>query len=150
MPTPQHRLGQKTLDKINSQAGARIMALLKDISPDMVRFIYEFPYGSIYSRPGLNLKTRELVTIASLTTLGYAKNELRAHVGNALNTGCTKEEIIEVILQMSVYAGFPASLNALFVAEEVFTNRGLIKKDTERNGQSPRVSRKRISKKKPS
>ncbi len=96
------------------------MELLNDISPDMARYIIEFPYGDIYSRPGLDLKMRELITIASLTTLGYAPAQLKAHIYNALNAGCSKEEILEVIMQMTVYAGFPAALNGLFVAKEVF------------------------------
>jgi 4-carboxymuconolactone decarboxylase len=112
--------GLKTLNKINSDAGKRILAALKDISPDMAKLVIEFPFGDIYSRPGLNLKTRELITIASLTTLGFAKGELKAHIHNALNAGCTRQEIIEVIMQMSVYAGFPASLNGFAVAKEAF------------------------------
>ena len=116
----RYRRGWETLAKINGQGGQRIMKLLEEICPDMARYIIEFPYGDIYSRPGLDLKTRELVTIASLTTLGFPKSQLKAHVNNALNAGCTKEEIVEVILQMAVYAGFPAALTGLFTAQEVF------------------------------
>ncbi len=118
--------GWETLNGINSEAGERILRLLKDVSPDMARLVIEFPYGDIYSRPGLDLKTRELITIASLTTLGFAKDQLRAHVYNALNAGCSPTEIIETIMQMSVYAGFPACLNALFVTEEVLKDKGLL------------------------
>lgn len=96
------------------------MRALERISPDMARFVVEFPYGDIYSRPGLELKTRELLTIASLVTLGYPERELKAHVANALNAGCSKDEIIETIMQMCVYAGFPAALHGLFIAGEVF------------------------------
>ena len=124
--------GLKTLNTINSTAGKRILSMLEDISPDMARLVIEFPYGDIYSRPGLDLKTRELVTIASLTTLGFASKELKAHIHNALNAGCTNKEIIEVMMQMSIYAGFPASLNALFIAEEVFVERKLIRKKGKR------------------
>ena len=117
--------GLATLKEINPEAMERINNLLKDICPDMARLIVEFPYGDIYPRPGLNIKTRELITIGSLVTLGYAKDQLKAHVQNALNVGCTKEEIVETILQMTVYAGFPASLNGLFAAKEVFQQNGL-------------------------
>ena len=112
--------GWETLSKINGESGQRILKMLEDISPDMARLVIEFPFGDIYSRPGLDIKTRELITIASLTTLGFPQNELKAHVRNALNAGATRQEIIEVIIQMAVYAGFPASLNALFSAQEVF------------------------------
>lgn len=116
----RYRRGWEVLAKINGEGGQRIMKLLEEISPDMARYIIEFPYGDIYSRPGLDLKTRELITIASLTTLGFPKPQLKAHVKNALNAGCTQGEIIEVMLQMAVYAGFPAALNGLFTAQEVF------------------------------
>ena len=119
----RYQKGWQILKKINSQAGEGILAVLKDISPDMAKFIIEFPYGDIYSRPGLSLKTRELITIASLTTLGHAPGQLKAHIHNALNAGCTNEEIVEVIIQMAVYAGFPAALNGLFVAKEVFRDK---------------------------
>ena len=120
MDDARFQRGWETLNAINSTAGERILNLLKDISPDMARYVIEFPYGDIYSRPGLDIKTRELITIAALTTLGYAPAQLKAHIHNALNAGCSKEEILEVIMQMAVYAGFPAALNGLFVAQEVF------------------------------
>jgi len=122
----RYKLGWETLGKINSQAGERILKLLEEISPDMARFVIEYPYGDIYSRQGLDIKIRELITIASLTTLGYAKDQLRAHIHNALNANCSKEEITEVLLQMSVYAGFPAALTAMMVAKDVFKEKGLI------------------------
>jgi len=90
----------------------------------MARFIIEFPYGDIYSREKLDLKTRELLTIASLTTLGNAESQLKSHIRNALNVGSSREEIIETIMQMAIYAGFPASLNAMLCAKEVFNSEG--------------------------
>jgi len=132
MTNERYKKGWKTLNAINSDAGKRILDLLKDISPDMAKLVIEFPYGDIYSRPGLDLKTRELITIASLTTLGHAPSQLKAHIKNALNSGCTREEIIEVIMQMSVYAGFPASLNGLFAAQEVFKKKKVLKKPASR------------------
>ncbi|MCA9402715.1 MAG: carboxymuconolactone decarboxylase family protein [Candidatus Omnitrophica bacterium] len=126
MPEDRYQKGWETLGQINGEAGERILQLLKDISPDMARLVIEFPYGDIYSRPGLDLKTREMITIAALTTLGNAPRQLKAHIANALNAGCTKDEIIEVIMQMAVYAGFPAALNGLFAAQEVLEARGLI------------------------
>ena len=123
MSPSRYEKGLATLGKINGSAGEEILKKLKSISPDFEKLVIEFPYGDIYSRPGLDLKTRELVTIASLTTLGFAASELKAHLNNALNAGCTKEEIVEVIMQMSVYAGFPAALNSLLMAGEVFKER---------------------------
>lgn len=130
MKDDRYQQGLETLKAINSQAGERILEMLKDISPDMARYVIEYPYGDIYSRPGLDLKTRELITIASLTTLGFAKDQLKAHIHNALNAGCTKDEIIEVVMQMSVYAGFPAALNALFAVKDVLDQQGLLNKES--------------------
>ncbi len=129
MSNDRFQRGLRTLNRINSEAGERILKILKDISPDMARFVIEFPYGDIYSRPGLDIKTRELVTIASLTTLGHAPGQLKAHIHNALKAGCSKEEITEVIMQMAVYAGFPAALNGLFLAQEAYQNKRANKKN---------------------
>ncbi len=126
MTQSRYDKGWETLGNINSEAGERILNMLKDISPDMAKLVIEFPYGDIWSRKGLDIKTRELITIASLTTLGFPKDQLKAHTHNALNAGCSKEEIIEVVMQMSVYAGFPAALNAMFVVKEVLESRGLL------------------------
>jgi 4-carboxymuconolactone decarboxylase len=70
---------------------------------------------------------RELATVAALTALGHYAPQLNVHINGALNVGCQPDEIVEVILQMSVYAGFPAALNGMFVAKDVFIERGLIK-----------------------
>ena len=80
----------------------------------------ECGFGDIYSRPQLDLRTREIATIASLATLGCAQPQLKVHIEAALNVGCTREEIVEVFMQMALYAGFPAALNALFAAREIF------------------------------
>jgi len=128
MNSDRYQKGWDTLSKVNGKSGEQILAKLKEISPDMARMVIEFPFGDIYSRPGLDLKTRELLTIASLTTLGFPQGELKAHINNALNAGCTKQEILEVMIQMSVYAGFPAALNALFSAQEVFDSLAPSKK----------------------
>jgi 4-carboxymuconolactone decarboxylase len=75
------------------------------------------------SRPGLDRHTRQLATIAALTALGNAQPQLRVHIAGALNVGCRPQEVVEVILQMAVFAGFPAAINALNVAREVFEQR---------------------------
>ena len=89
-------------------------------SPDLVRCLIEFPFGDIYARPGLDLKTREMLTVAALTVLGYPQAELKEHIRGALNVGCSRDEILEIILQMAVYAGFPATLEAIKTAASVF------------------------------
>lgn len=89
-------------------------------SPDLARYLVEFPFGDIYPRPSLDAKTREMLTVAALTVLGYAQAELKDHIRGALNVGCSREEILEIITQMAVYAGFPAALEATKTAAAVF------------------------------
>jgi 4-carboxymuconolactone decarboxylase len=123
MSEDRYQKGMKNLKKMNPDSYRNLEKLLNDIAPDMARYIAEFPYGDIYSRPGLDLKTRELITVASITTLGNAQSELKSHIHGALNVGCTPREIIEVIIQMAVYAGFPAAINGLKAAKEIFQER---------------------------
>lgn len=112
--------GRRALADIDGEAGAKVVASLADIAPDFATYIFEFPFGDIYSRPGLDLRAREIATIAALTALGNAAPQLKVHIEAGLNVGLSQEEIIEVIMQMAVYAGFPAALNGLFAAKEVF------------------------------
>ena len=92
------------------------------ICPDLARYTIEYPFGDIYSRPGLDLKTREIATLAALTAMGNCAPQLKVHLHAALNVGCSEEELKEVILQMSVYAGFPAALNGMFALKEVLNS----------------------------
>ncbi len=115
--------GLKKLKEIDGEAGERVISSLQDVSPDLARYTIEFPFGDIYSRSGLDLKSREVATVAALTALGNVAPQLKVHIEAALNVGCTETEIKEIIIQMAVYAGFPAALNGMFVAKEVFGKR---------------------------
>lgn len=128
MPTERYEKGMRKFQEIHGPVAKATVESLKDISPELGKFVTEFAFGDIYSRPGLDLKTRQLLTIASLTTLGSAPLQLKSHIKGALNVGCTKQEIVEVLLQMAVYAGFPASMNAMYAAKEVFKERDRRKK----------------------
>src|SRR5205814_9307685 len=99
---------------------ARTLQSLNEIAPALADFVVEFGFGDVFSRPGLDLKTRELVTVGALAAMGNAPAQLRAHVQGALNAGCTQQEIIEVLMQMVLYAGFPAAINGVAAAKEVF------------------------------
>lgn len=121
----RHQRGLDKLREIDGEAGQRVIDALGTIAPDFARYLIEFPFGDIYSRPQLDLKSREIATVAALTAMGHAAPQLKVHVHGALNVGCTREEIVEVMMQMAVYAGFPAALNGLFVAQEVFKERDI-------------------------
>jgi 4-carboxymuconolactone decarboxylase len=118
--------GKKMLDQIDSSSADKVMASLKDIAPDVGKFIMEFAFNDIYSRPGLNLQQRELVTISCLLTQGDTAEQLKVHLNGCLNVGLTQTEIIEAIIHCIPYVGFPKVLNTLTVAKEVFKDRGLL------------------------
>ena len=120
MQSERYETGLAMLRRVDGKGGEAVVESLKDIAPDFARYLIEFPFGDIYARPGLDLKSREIAVIAALTALGNACPQLKVHIAAALHVGCTREEILEVIMQMAVYAGFPAALNGLFAAKEVF------------------------------
>ncbi|NUR57198.1 MAG: carboxymuconolactone decarboxylase [Catenulispora sp.] len=115
--------GLAELARIDGHAGEQVLAALAPISPDFGRLLVEFAFADVYSRPGLDLKSRELATVAACTVLGTAASQLRVHLHGLLNVGGTREEAVEAIIQMLGYAGFPAALNALAAAREVFAER---------------------------
>ena len=115
--------GKRALAQIDGEAGHKVVSALADIAPDFATYLLEFPFGDIYSRPGLSLRDREIATVAALSAMGNATPQLKVHIEAALNVGLTRAEITEVLMQMAVYAGFPAALNGLFAAREVFAAR---------------------------
>ncbi len=115
--------GKKQLEAMSGTGVDAMLDNLKGIAPDLARYTVEFPYGDVLCRPGLDLKSRQIATVAALTALGNAPVQLNAHISMALNIGCTREEIIAIITQMAVYAGFPAALNGMAVAKDVFADR---------------------------
>lgn len=93
---------------------------LHGIYPEFAKVNVEFPFGVLYRRDVLDDKTRELCTVAALTVQGFALPELKVHVKGALNTGSSRDEILEIITQMIAYCGFPGATNALLATKEVF------------------------------
>jgi len=120
MSKDRYDRGLEKLRQIHGKPGELVIKDIEAFSPDLARYILEFPFGDIYSRPGLDLKSREIGTVAALTALGNAEPQLRSHIQGALNVGCSRQEIIELILQMAVYAGFPVALRAMNTAKTVF------------------------------
>jgi 4-carboxymuconolactone decarboxylase len=112
--------GLAILSAINPDSAAVQMAALADIAPELSDWVTDFAYGTVYARSGLGLKERELVTVAALAAMGNAPAQLRAHLRGARRAGCSQTELIEVLMQLAVYAGFPAAINALLIAREVF------------------------------
>jgi len=124
-PAQRHEAGVRSLQAITGGNGEAVVEGLNDIAPDLAEWIISFSYGDVMSRSTLDLRSREFATVAALTALGNAAPQLRVHIHGALNVGCTPAEIVEVMLQMVVYAGFPAAINAINLARDVFNERGV-------------------------
>ena len=125
MSADRYERGAAMLAAVDGPAGLEVVEGLAKSFPDFARYIVEFPFGDIYARKGLGLRERELATVAALCALGHARPQLRVHVHAALHVGCSPREIVEVVMQMAVYAGFPAALNGLAVVREVFAESGI-------------------------
>lgn len=122
--------GLAVLSRIDGHQGEVVVESLADINPALAHHVAAFAFGDIYDRPGLDPRSRQLVTIGVLCALGGCEPQLKVHIGAALNVGLTREEITEAILHTAVYAGFPRALNATFVARDVFAAR-----DAEQGGE---------------
>lgn len=125
MINERYENGWKKLMEVDGEGGKRVIESLKDIAPDLGRYVIEFAFGDIYKRKGISLQQKQLVTIASLTTQGGCEPQLNVHINAALNVGLTANDIVEVIIHCIPYTGFPKVLNAVFVAKQVFEERDL-------------------------
>ena len=123
MDNLRFKKGKKMLYKIDGTGGKEVINSLKDIAPDLGKYIIEFAFGDIYTRGGLTLKEREMITIVSLLSMGGAEPQLKVHIHAALNVGIPKENIIEAFMQCIPYAGFPRVLNGVNAAREVFEKK---------------------------
>jgi 4-carboxymuconolactone decarboxylase len=123
MAQDRYERGIARLREMEGDAGKAAIESLKDISPDLERYLVEFVYGDVYSRGGLTLKHKEIAAVSALVAMGNAAPQLKTRLNGALNAGCSLDEVSEVILQMSAYAGFPAAINAMKVLKEVVLER---------------------------
>ncbi|HTI86557.1 MAG TPA: carboxymuconolactone decarboxylase family protein [Alphaproteobacteria bacterium] len=119
----RYKTGLSTLRRIHGDAGVEVLEKLARTAPKLSEFVIAFAFGEIYARPQLSLRDRQIATVASCATLGHALPQLKSHINGALNLGITEDEIVEILMQMAVYAGFPAALNAVGAAAEVFAAR---------------------------
>lgn len=125
MENERYARGWKALVALAPQKAQAVQDGLADIAPDMARFVVEFGYGDVFTRPGLDPASRQTATIAALAALGNAAPQLRFHIEAGLATGLTPQAIVDIIYVTTVFAGFPAGLNALAAAREVFTAQGV-------------------------
>ncbi|WP_375652555.1 carboxymuconolactone decarboxylase family protein [Bartonella sp. AP19HLJMH] len=118
-----YELGVERLRSMELFETPSILEEMADVAPDLAKFIISFVYGEIYERPHLTSRIRQLATVAIFATLGNARRQLKFHLTSALNIGCSPAELIEVMIQLALYAGFPAALNSVFAAKEVFDEK---------------------------
>lgn len=129
----RYERGLTRLDEITQGQGQAVVDWLSRTSPDLARYVIEYPYGDVFCRSGLSDRQRQLAIVAALAALGYAQPELQIHIHGALNVGVTRQEVVETMILMSVYAGFPASIHGIRAAETVFAERDAA--DTPAAGQ---------------
>ncbi|WP_103349150.1 carboxymuconolactone decarboxylase family protein [Amycolatopsis sp. CA-128772] len=119
----RYQRGLAAMKAVDGEAGEKVAAALADIAPDLATYIIEFTFGEVYTRPHLSLRHREIVTIAACVALGTALPQLKVHIHGLLNVGGTEQEVVETVLHLAFYCGFPAALNAIAAAREVFAQR---------------------------
>ncbi|GAA5059855.1 4-carboxymuconolactone decarboxylase [Thermocatellispora tengchongensis] len=118
--------GRAKYDEVYGEGAAdRLLAALDGWGSDIGRYGVEFNFGEIYSRPGLDLRQRQIASIAALVTLGGVEPQLTGHIKAGLNVGLSPTEIVETIIHCVQYAGFPRTINAINVAKKVFQERGV-------------------------
>jgi 4-carboxymuconolactone decarboxylase len=123
MTSERFERGSKKINELMEGGDQGVLKGLGKVAPDLGNYVLEFIFGDLYSRSGLDLKTKQMLTVTILATLGNAKPQLAYHMNCALNIGITRQEIIDIMTHISGYAGFPAALNGVNTAKEVFAER---------------------------
>lgn len=123
MSGDRYERGEQLLRKVDGQKVAdNLIAAYEDLAPDFTCYLIEFAFGEIYAREG-DLRHRELIAIASLATMGGCDAQLETHVHGAFNVGLTESEIVEAVMTLIPYIGFPKALNAMAVVKRVVDKR---------------------------
>ena len=123
MSNARFELGSEKLKEIDGIGGEKVIQSLQDIAPDVGKYIIEFAFGDVYTRPELSMQEREMITITSLLTTGGCEPQLEVHINGSLNVGLSPEKIIETFIQCIPYTGFPKVLNAIYTAKKIFAER---------------------------
>lgn len=122
MTNERFERGCKQIQKLVEGGDQGVLKGLGKTAPDLANYVLEFIFGDLYNRPGLDLRTKQMLTITILATLGNAKPQLAYHIKGALNVGIERQEIIDIMTHIAGYAGFPAALNGVATAKEVFAD----------------------------
>jgi 4-carboxymuconolactone decarboxylase len=112
---------------------------LADFAPGLGAQV-RYGLGAVFTRPGLDMRTRELVTVCMLAALGGSDQQLAFHMGGALRVGATAEEVVEALTLVSVCAGLPRGINGIKVAREVFAKMGIAPRFDLNSSRPPATS----------
>jgi 4-carboxymuconolactone decarboxylase len=118
-PTRRAR-GAKKIGEILGQTPEQVEGSLGDLAPQLATYVLETIYGEVYQSETLGSRTRQIVTVAALATLGTAAPQLRTHIGGALRCGVTREELVEIMMQLVPYVGVAAAINGVAACRDVF------------------------------
>ena len=114
---------QRGMEEIRKQLGPmadNYIKNIKSLAPEFAWVNVTFPFAELYTRKVIDLKTRELCTVAALTVQGFSLPELKLHINAALRCGASRDEVVEIITQMIAYCGFPAATQAILTAKALF------------------------------
>jgi 4-carboxymuconolactone decarboxylase len=118
---PERRArGAQKLGEILGQTTDQVERSLGDVAPQLATYVLETIYGEIYQSETLDARTRQIVTVAALATLGTAAPQLRTHIGGALRCGVTRDELVEIMMQIAPFVGIAAAINGVAACREVF------------------------------
>jgi 4-carboxymuconolactone decarboxylase len=112
--------GAQKIGEVLGQTPEQVERSLGDVAPQLATYVLETIYGEVYQSPTLDLRTRQIVTVAALATLGTAAPQLRTHIGGALRCGVTRDELVEIMMQLAPFVGVAAAINGVAACREVF------------------------------
>lgn len=118
--SPRRERGAQKIGEILGQNAQQVEQSLGDIAPQLATYVLETIYGEIYQSPALDSRTRQIVTVAALATLGNAGPQLRTHIGGAMRCGVSREELVEIMMQLVPYVGVAAAINGVAACRDVF------------------------------
>lgn len=119
------KTGQEVFKEFTTGTKNHLTTQMADIAPDVQTYIIDFVFGDIYAREGLTKEEKTLTTITTLAAMGGCEKELVTHCNTALNVHVEPQKIINTLIQMLPYAGFPRVINAINVCKSVFDDRGV-------------------------
>lgn len=129
-------LGAKKIHEVIGHTAEMVEGHLGDIAPDLVTYVLEVVFGDIYQSKVLDARTRQIVTVSVLATLGTAPNQLRTHLGGALRSGVSRKELVEIMTQLVPYAGIASAINGVNACRDVFAAEDAKKKDKKKTSKT--------------